>query len=58
MKSTTKKGFGFVDLILILQAKKNNCDFFVTKDNQLRDIIIKDHNLKIMGLKEFLGKLR
>src|SRR3989339_1116992 len=58
IENLSKKGFGFMDIILILQAKKNKCDFFITKDNQLRKMesLSKEFNLKIIGIKQFLDK--
>lgn len=59
IENLSKKGFGFMDIILVLQAKKNKCDYFITKDNQLKKMegLSREFNIKIIGIKEFLAKL-
>ncbi len=60
IENLSKKGFGFMDLILIIQAKKNECDFFITRDKKLKDLdwLSKQFNINIVGVKEFLSKLK
>ena len=60
IENLSKKGFEFMDLILILQSKKNKCDFFITKDTQLKktEKLSKEFNIKIIGINEFLDKLK
>lgn len=55
----TQKGYTFMDLILILQAKRNKCDFFVTRDNRLVHLkpLYENFGLEIIGIKEFLDSL-
>ena len=59
IEKITKKGYEFMDIIHILQAKKYNCDFFVTKDNKLKklNLLSEEFKIKIIGVKEFLSKL-
>ena len=55
IEKITKQGYDFIDLLLILQAKRLNCDFFVTKDNELRNLsdLFK---INIIGINEFISK--
>jgi len=49
-----------MDLILILQAKRNKCDFFVTRDNQLTHLkpLYEYFGIEIIGIKEFPEKIK
>ncbi len=55
----TKRGFEFMDCLLIIQAKKLGCNLFITRDNKLRLIkkLSRFLGIEIIGVKEFLGKL-
>ncbi len=60
IENLTKKGFTFMDILLIIQAKKSLCDFFVTKDNNLKHMnyLSNQIDIKVIGIKEFLDKLK
>jgi len=55
-----KQGLGFIDILLIQQAEKLGCSYFVTKDRLLKnkEIFSREFNVKIIGIKEFIDKLR
>ena len=40
-----QKGCGFIDSILFYHAYKNNCDFFVTRDDKFKDCIGEDYKI-------------
>ena len=56
----TQKGYTFMDLILVLQAKRNKCSYFVTRDNRLAYLnpLYENFGLKIIGIKEFLKETK
>ena len=55
----TKKGFSFMDILLIHYAKKLECKYFITKDNKIKksDFLSEEIGIKIIGIKEFLSIL-
>lgn len=56
----TKKGFGFMDCLLVSEANKYECGFFVTRDNRMIALneIQKDLETKIIGVTKFLSELK
>ncbi len=56
----SKKGFGFMDCVLISQAVKSGCEYFITSDRELKkkELLSKEFKIKIIGVKDFLKKLR
>ena len=56
----TQRGYTFMDLVLILQAKRNECDYFVTRDNRLTYLkpLYENFRLEIIGIKEFLENIK
>lgn len=60
IKPWTKKGFTFMDLILIYQACLNECQYFVTRDEALikaRNNLKPEFPIKIISIDEFVSKL-
>lgn len=60
IEKLSKLGFSFMDLILIRQAEKLGCNFFITKEHLLQHnkILAKEFSIKVIGIKEFIDKLR
>lgn len=53
----TKEGFTFMDILLLIQAKKSGCDYFITKERKLKEskMLAKVIGVKIIGIQESLG---
>ncbi len=61
IEKLNKSGFSFMDILLIQQAEKLNCDYFVTKDTGIlnkKNVLSAEFKVKILSLNEFIDKLR
>lgn len=61
IEELSKSGFSFMDLMLIQQAEKLQCAYFITKDAFLlsnKELLDKKFEVSVIGIREFIDKLR